>query len=241
MPAAESSPDVLAIIPARAGSKGIPGKNLRSLAGVPLLARTIQWAHETKCFSRVLLTTDSPEFAALGKEHGAETPFIRPPELAQDNTPMLPVLRHAVDWVIQNGWTPEIIVLLQPTAPFRKATDLYRGLESLRADPSADSVVSVEAIPDHYSPHYAMKIEAGGLLPFLPEGARVTRRQDAPRAYSRNGQFYIMRRQTLMEKGSIYGQNCLPLVTVHKAVNLDTLDDWEEAEKLSATFFTHAA
>ena len=241
MPDADANRNILAIIPARAGSKGIPGKNLRALAGVPLLARAINWAHETKYFSRVLLTTDSAEFATLGKKYGAETPFIRPPELAQDNTPMLPVLRHAVDWVIQSGWTPEIIVLLQPTAPFRKADDLRRGLKLIQAHPEADSVVSVEAIPDHYSPHYAMKIEAGELLPFLPEGARVTRRQDASKSYSRNGQFYIMRRQILLEKDSIYGKHCLPLVTNHKAVNLDTLDDWAEAEKLAEDFFQHPA
>ena len=107
----------------------------------------------------------------------------------------------------------------------------------MQAHPKADSVVSVEAIPDHYSPHYAMKIEAGELLPFLPDGARVTRRQDAPQSYSRNGQFYIMRRQTLLEKDSIYGKTCLPLVTTHKAVNLDTLDDWAEAEKLGGKYF----
>jgi N-acylneuraminate cytidylyltransferase len=95
--------------------------------------------------------------------------------------------------------------------------------------------VSVEAVPHHYSPHYVMKIEHGQLLPFLAEGANLTRRQDAPEAYSRNGQFYMTRRPVLLEKNSIYGDHCLPYVTRHPAVNLDTLDDWAAAERLAAS------
>lgn len=228
---------MLALVPARARSKGIPGKNLRPLAGLPLLARTIEWARNAGCFSRVVLTTDSEEFAALGRQHGAETPFLRPPELARDDAPMLPVLQHAARFLMDGGWTPEIVVLLQPTAPFRNPEDLLKALELLKHSPVADSVVSVEAIPDHYSPHYAMKIETGELVNFLPEGTRVTRRQDAPKAYTRNGQFYVMRRATLLEQNSIYGRHCLPFVTTHQAVNLDTLEDWAEAEKLAITFF----
>ncbi len=225
---------VVAVIPARAGSKGIPGKNLRLLAGQPLLAHTVELALRAGVFDRVVLTTDGEPIAALGRSLGAEVPFLRPAELAQDDTPMLPVLQHAVRFLVNQGWTPELVALLQPTAPFRRGPDLAEAIALLQASTEADSVVSVEAIPDHYSPHYAMKVISNRLVPFLPEGAQYTRRQDAPRAYTRNGQFYLMRRVTLLEKNSLYGDHCLPYVTRHKAVNLDTLEDWAEAERLAA-------
>lgn len=232
---------VLGIVPARSGSKGIPNKNIRLLAGVPLLARAVKASVESGVIDRVLLTTDSVEMASVGQAAGAETPFLRPPELARDDTPMLPVIQHALRFVMDAGWTPEIVVLLQPTAPFRLKSDLVKAIEMIRLSPEVDSVVSVEAIPDHYAPHFSMKIEGGKLLPFLPEGLRVTRRQDAPKSYTRNGQFYVMRTTTLLWKNSIYGDNCAPYVTTHRAVNLDTLDDWAEAEKLAMIFFQQSA
>ncbi len=224
---------VLALVPARSGSKGIPGKNVRILAGKPLLAHTIESARRVGLFSRVLLTTDNEEIAAVGRASGAETPFIRPPELAADDTPMIAVIQHAIHTVSEMGWVPEIIILLQPTAPFRHDADLIAALDLLRNTPEADSVVSVELVPSHYSPHYIMKVVKGELVPFLDEGARVSRRQDAPPAYSRNGQFYIMRRTTIIDGNSIYGNHCIPYITAHKAVNLDTLDDWSAAEQLA--------
>jgi N-acylneuraminate cytidylyltransferase len=230
---AETGPKILAAIPARGGSKGIPGKNLRPLGGKPLLTRAIELARAAGVFGRVLVTTDSEAMAALARQAGAEAPFLRPADLARDDTPMLPVVQHAVRYVMAEGWSPDIVVLLQPTAPFRRVDDLGHALDLLQSSPGADSVVSVEEIPSHYSPHYAMKVETGKLLPFLPEGARVTRRQDAPKAYTRNGQFYVMRRTTLLEQNSFYGRHCLPFVTAHKAVNLDTPDDWAEAERLA--------
>ena len=244
MQSSEANPENayrLAIIPARSGSKGIPGKNLRPLAGKPLLAHGIEWALSTKVFQRVLLSTDSEEIARVGLKFGAEAPFLRPPELARDDTPMLPVLLHALRFVMTQGCAPDVIVLLQPTAPFRRACDLVEAMALLNSRPDADSAVSVEQIPDHYSPHYAMRVEGGRLLPFLAEGAGVTRRQDAPPAFTRNGQFYATRRRTLLDKNSIYGDVCLPFVTRHKAVNLDTLDDWAEAERLVATFAVGSA
>ena len=231
---------VLGIVPARSGSKGIPNKNIRLLAGVPLLVHAIKSGLVSGVVDRVLLTTDSNQFADIGRAAGAEVPFIRPPELAQDTTPMLPVIQHALRFVMEAGWTPDIVVLLQPTAPFRCARDLVRAIEVLRNSPDVDSAVTIEAMPDHYSPHFAFKIEGGKLLPFLPDGLRVTRRQDAAKSYTRNGQFYVMKRTTLLEKNSIYGQNCAPIVTSHKAVNLDTMDDWHEAEQLAKTFFAPA-
>ena len=228
---------VLGLVPARAGSKGIPTKNIRLLAGVPLLSRAITSGLDSGVMDRVLLTTDSAEFAKIGIKAGAEVPFIRPPELAQDTTPMLPVIQHALRFVMEAGWTPDIVVLLQPTAPFRSPHDIAKAVELLCVNPQCDSVVSVERVPEHYSPHFVMKVENNRLLPFMADALKITRRQDAPKAYTRNGQFYVMRRETLLEKNSIYGENCFPFVTSHEAVNLDSMDDWVAAEKLAQTFF----
>lgn len=224
--------NLVALIPARAGSKGIPGKNTRLLGGKPLIAHAIECAIRTRLFAHVLLSTDSADIAAVGRAFGAETPFLRPIELAADDTPMLAVMQHAVREMTAAGIEPEILALLQPTAPFRRDADLVQAVELFRRSPEVDSIVSVEKIPDHFSPHYAMKVEDGYLVAFSPAGAQVTRRQDATPAYSRNGQFYLTRLKTLVESGSIYGRQSLPFITTHKAVNLDTMDDWQEAERL---------
>jgi N-acylneuraminate cytidylyltransferase len=226
---------ILGLVPARGGSKGIPGKNGRLLGGVPLLARAVRAGFDTGIVERVLLTTDSAELAAIGREAGAEVPFLRPPELARDDTPMLPVMQHAVRHVMAEGWIPDLILLLQPTAPFRRVEDIRAAVARLDSEPEADSIVSIEQIPAHFAPHFVMKVEEGRLMPFLPDGLRVTRRQDAPPAYTRNGQFYVTRTACLMEGNSIYGTRCLPFVTTHPAANLDTLEDWAEAEKLMGT------
>lgn len=230
---AQMTEPVLAIIPARAGSKGIPGKNIRVLAGKPLIGHAIETARRIEGIDRVLLTTDNIDIAALGRSFGAETPFLRPPELASDDTPMLAVMQHAIRFVSEEGWKPEIIVLLQPTAPFRRDADLKEALTLLQRTPEADSVISVEPVPGHFSPHSVMKIVESYLVPFMTNSALITCRQDAPPTYSRNGQFYITRRSTLMEKNSIYGDRSIPYITTHKAVNLDTMSDWEAAECLA--------
>jgi CMP-N,N'-diacetyllegionaminic acid synthase len=224
---------LLGIIPARGGSKGIPGKNIKLLADKPLLAYTIETAHQAGICSRLILTTDSEAIANVGREWDVEVPFIRPPELARDDTAMLPVMQHAVTEMRKRGFSPDAIVILQPTAPFRHAQDLKASFDLLQSDRSIDSVVSVEPVPEHYSPYFVMKIEENRLLPFLEGGLKITRRQDAPKAYSRSGDFYFTRIVTLMEGNSIYGQNCRPYIVTHSnRVNLDTLEDWKEAERV---------
>ncbi|KKC24368.1 acylneuraminate cytidylyltransferase family protein [Sphingomonas sp. SRS2] len=225
-------PRVLAVVPARAGSKGIVGKNIRLLNGIPLLAHAIGCARRTKLIDRVILTTDSEEIADIGRRFGAEVPFLRPAALAADETPMLDVLDHAIHAVADAGWAPDLIVLLQPTAPFRRDQDVEAAIRMLGDDPQADSVVSVERIPAHFAPQWAMKVVDGALTPVI-EGAIAPRRQDIPPAYTRNGQFYVTRWATLVEGRSVYGNRCLAYETVHRAVNLDSPEDWEEAVRLA--------
>lgn len=221
---------VLGIIPARGGSKGIPGKNIRLLAGRPLLEYTVRAARESRVIDRLVLTTDSPEIADVGRGLGVEVPFLRPSGLAQDETPMLAVLQHALAFLEDRGWSPEIITLLQPTAPLRRPTHIIDAIALLRSS-GCDAVTSVAEVPRHLSPDYVMRIVDGRLMSFLPEGRSLMRRQDARAAYARDGTVYAFWRKTLVEMASIYGNDCRPLlVPSHESVTLDTLDDWPIAE-----------
>lgn len=222
---------VLAIVPARAGSKGIPGKNIRQLAGRPLLAYVADAIRESGVVDRAVLSTDSEEIRALGRELGLEAPFLRPAELAADDTPMQPVIEHAVAALEAEGWSPQLVLVVQPTAPLRRGEHLRQAVELLR-ETGADSVVSVVPIPPHLSPDYAMRLADGRLVPFLPHGAEVRRRQDARPAYSRDGTVYAVRRDVLIERHDLYGADCRPLVLAPEdSVNLDTPADWEQAER----------
>ncbi len=222
---------VLALVPARSGSKGVPGKNVRLLLGRPLLAYAAAAARESGVVDRAVLSTDGEEIAQVGREVGLEVPFLRPVALAEDTTPMLPVIQHAVATLEQGGWVPEIIVLLQPTSPLRTPAHIRAAVDLLRSS-GADSVVSVHELPRHLSPDFVMRIEGDRLVPFLPGGETVTRRQDARPAYLRDGTIYCFWRRTLVEQQSIYGRNCRPLVLPEsESVTIDTAEDWAEAER----------
>lgn len=221
---------VLGVIPARGGSKGISGKNLRLLGGRPLLFYAVAAARASGAVDQLILTTDSEEIASAGRALGVEVPFLRPAALAQDDTPMLPVLRHAVSEMERRGHKADVIVLLQPTAPLRRPEHIRWALAILN-ETQCDSVVSVVEVPRHYSPHYVMRIEEGRLASFLPTGEAVMRRQDAPIAYSRDGTVYAVQRRVLMEQGTLYGEDCRPLVLdASESINLDSMEDWLAAE-----------
>lgn len=223
---------VLGIIPARAGSKGIPNKNLKSLATRPLLAYTIESAMLSGVIDRLILSTDSPEIARLGDSLGVEVPFLRPSDLAQDDTPMLPVIKHAISSLEKTQWYPKIIVLLQPTAPLRTPEHIKKAIYLLKTK-NCQSVVSVVPVPNHYSPLYVMKIKNDRLINFLDEGKSIIRRQDVTPAYSRDGTVYVVRRDLIMNENTIYGENCYPLILSRKeSINLDNWEDWEKAETL---------
>ena len=222
---------VLALVPARGGSKGIPDKNIRPLAGRTLIEYAARAASASAVVDRLVLSTDSERVAAEGRRAGLEVPFIRPSELAQDDTPMLPVIDHAVEFLAQHGWEAEIIVLLQPTSPLRTPTHIRAAVQELR-ESGADSVVSVVELPRHVSPDYVMRIDSGRLVPFLAEGVRITRRQDARPAFVRDGTVYAFWTRTLREARSIYGQDCRPLVVpARESITIDTADDWQDAER----------
>jgi CMP-N-acetylneuraminic acid synthetase len=225
---------VLGLVPARGGSKGVPGKNVRLLAGRTLLEYTARAARESNVIDRIVLSTDSVEIAEAGTRARIEVPFMRPASLAADDTPMVPVITHAVGELERQGWSPDIIVLLQPTSPLRRPEHIRDAVTALRQS-DADSVVTVIEVPRHLSPDYVMRIDEGRLKPFLSEGARITRRQDARPAYSRDGTVYAFRRSTLERFGGIYGDDCRPLlIDARESLSIDSPADWDEAERVLA-------
>jgi CMP-N-acetylneuraminic acid synthetase len=225
---------VLGLVPARGGSKGVPGKNIRPLAGRPLIEYTARAARLSGVLDRVVLSTDAAEIADAGRAAGLEVPFTRPSALAADDTPMLDVVRHALDALAKAGWTPDVIVLLQPTSPLRRPEHVREAVSMLGSS-DADSVVSVVELPRHLSPDYVMRIEGGMLHPFLAEGARVMRRQDARPAYSRDGTVYAFHRATIERFGNIYGEKCRPLIVdAADSLSIDVPADWDKAERILA-------
>jgi CMP-N,N'-diacetyllegionaminic acid synthase len=222
---------VLGLVPARGGSRGIPRKNVRSLAGLPLLAYTAQAAKAARRLDRVVLSTEDEEIAAVGRRYGLETPFRRPDELAQDETPTLPVVRHAIEELERAGDRFDAVCLLQPTHPLRRSEDVDACVEKLERE-GADCVMTTLPIPPEHNPHWAWVPCADGCLHLSTgELAPIPRRQELPPAFFREGSVYVTRRDVVMEQGSLYGRLILGYeVDPARSVNLDTPRDWERAE-----------
>lgn len=211
----------LAIIPARAGSKGLRGKNTVPLGGKPLIAHTIEAARAAHSIQRIVVSTESEEIAHIARQYGAEVPFLRPAELAQDETPMLPVLQHVLSQLTATeGHQFEIVVLLQPTSPLRRAEDIDRAV-TLLEQTRADSVISLCAAEHH--PAWMKRIERDCVLPFLENGPEVTRRQDLPPVYRLNGAIYVTRAQVLLQGNAILGRDTRALIMDNESsVDIDT-------------------
>lgn len=223
---------VLGIVPARGGSKGIPGKNVRPLGGKPLLAWTAEAALAARRLSRVVLTTDDERIAEVGRACGLEVPFLRPAELARDETPTLPVLQHAVAELERAGDRFDAVCLLQPTSPFRRPEDVDGCIELLESA-GLDAVISVLPVPPEHNPHWVYLRDGEGLLRLATgEEQPIPRRQELPPAFHRDGTVYVTRRDVLMAGNSIYGKRLGGYLIEAPSVNLDTLDDWEQAERL---------
>jgi CMP-N,N'-diacetyllegionaminic acid synthase len=189
---------VLAVVPARGGSRGLPGKNIRPLAGLPLVAHSIRAAALTPEVTRCVVSTDSEEIAEVARAHGGEAPFLRPAALASDDAPMAPVVRHALEWAEHDEGRPyDAVLLLDPTSPARVPGQLAEATWRLRADSTLDGVVSVSE--PTFNPVWVGVRPAdparadGPLVRFFDEGAGITRRQDAGRFLRINGNFYLWR------------------------------------------------
>jgi CMP-N-acetylneuraminic acid synthetase len=232
---------VLGVITARGGSKGLPGKNLRLLAGKPLIAHTIDTARESRAFDRVMLTTDDDAIAEAGRSRGCDVPFMRPAELARDETPHLPVLQHAVQWLAdRERYTPDAVMILQPTSPLRRAQDIRNAIALLETS-GADSVVSVSEVPAHYNPMRTLRIDDRGVASLFVTGEpvrrRINRRQDMAQAWTMNGAIYLFRTSVLRAaEPSLYGNRTAAYVMPPEfGISIDSLDDWTQAEQALET------
>jgi CMP-N-acetylneuraminic acid synthetase len=211
----------------------VPHKNIKLLCGRPLLAYTADAALSSRLISRVILSTDDEEIAQVGRRFGVEVPFLRPPELARDETPMLPVAQHAVRFLEEQNDHFDAVCLLQPTNPLRSADDIDACIQLLE-NSQADAVVTTLAVPAEHNPHWVYFRDEQGLLSLSTgELAPIPRRQDLPAAVHREGSVYVTRRETLMEKNSFYGARLLGHeMRPERSVNIDTPNDWRRAEQL---------
>lgn len=220
---------ILALLPARGGSKRLPGKNIRPLGGKPLLAWSITPALGLEGICNVLLSTDDPAIAAVGKEWGALVPWLRPAELATDTATSLDVAIHALDWYeLQNG-PVDGLLLLQPTSPFRTRETLAEGLR-LFAENGGTAVLGVS--PAHPHPAWCFGLKDGRLSPLLGDEALEMRSQDLPPAYAINGAFYLLTPTALREGRSFTPPASVPLVmtSLREALDIDDAEDWALAE-----------
>jgi CMP-N-acetylneuraminic acid synthetase len=224
---------VLGIVTARGGSKGIPRKNICLLAGKPLLQYTAEAALAAKCLTRVVLSTDNHEIAEAGRKCGLEVPFMRPPELARDDTPTLPVLQDVVRRIEAAGEHYDAILTLQPTNPLRRPSDIDGAVELLERT-GADSVISfVDTGEKHPARMKYIDAEGRVMDPPFAEQFEGQRRQDLPGLFLREGSIYLTRRDVLMNQNSIKGRDCRAwLIPEDRACNIDTPFDLFLAEQL---------
>ncbi len=232
--------EVLAIIPARGGSKGIPRKNIRLFAGYPLLAYSIAAGLQARQVTRVLVSTDDEEIAAIAREYGAETPFLRPSELAQDRTTDLPVFVHALQWLEEHeAYRPDVVVQLRPTSPIRPPSLVDDAIRVLLEHPDADSVRGV--VPAGQNPHKMWKLPDGEHAPMkaLLEVPGIEEPYNAPRqilppVYWQTGHIDAIRPQTILEKHSMTGEVIYPLlIDPRYTIDIDNLRDWARYEWLA--------
>ena len=225
---------VVAVIPARGGSKAVPRKNLRTLCGKPMLVYTIEAALAVRhLFHRIIVSTDDEEIAQVARHAGAEVPFMRPADLAGDQVPTVPVLQHAVEFVQeQDGVELDWVCLLQPTAPLRSPDDIEAAIQLANAE-RCDSVISVTQV---FAVHPVLmkRIENDRLLSFCIDEREGTRRQDyRPPAFMRNGAIYLTRRDVLIQRNSIWGDVIRPYVMPEeRSVSIDSELDLKLAELL---------
>lgn len=225
-------PELGAFVMARGGSVGIPGKNIKPLVGMPMIAHTLLAAQACKSIGRIFLSTDSESIAAVGRDYGVEVPFIRPPELARADSPGIEALLHAVKWVMENlDYKPEFVLELLPTSPLRSTEDIEQAM-AIMIEKNADSVVSVTEAAQH--PYWARKIDSDGrLAPFFNSPYSCSRRQDLPPAYALHGAIKIARLNVLLEYGNWYTENTFAyLMPPERSLDVDTPWDLRLAEMI---------
>ncbi|MHB8066493.1 MAG: acylneuraminate cytidylyltransferase family protein [Desulfobaccales bacterium] len=224
---------ILAVVPARGGSKGIPRKNLQKVAGISLVGHVALTVQALPWLDRAVLSTDDEEIAAEGRRYGLEVPFMRPPELATDLATSVDMWRHA--WLASEalfGCRFDLSILLEPTSPLRTPEDVTHTVDAL-LEHDCDAAATVSRAPAHFTPHKCLTVNQKNVIGFyLQEGSNYAIRQKIPAYYFRNGICYALKRATLIDKGRIIEENCQAVIIDRPVVNIDDLHELEYAEYL---------
>lgn len=231
--------EIMGLITARGGSKSIPHKNIKMLAGKPLIAWTIEVALQCKELSRVVVSTDDEEIAEVARQWGAEAPFIRPSELARDDSSSILAVLHAVHWMEENeGFCPDYVMLLQPTSPLRTSEDIRQAIE-LAEKHLAVAVVSICEAEPH--PYLCKRVlENGTIVDFISTDIVYQRRQDLPPAYALNGAIYLCQRMTLLQAETFFPEGTIAYVMPReRSLDVDSMWDWYVAELIMKDLYGH--
>jgi len=229
----------LAVIPARGGSKRIPRKNIKPFGGLPMIAWSIKAALQSQCFDRIVVSTDDAEIAQVAQAHGADVPFVRPPELSDDHTGTIPVIAHAIDWQNNNGESAKEVCCIYATAPFVQAADLQRGLQTLQTT-GAEYAFSVTSYA--FPIQRAVRITPDQRVEMFQPEYFGTRSQDLPEAWHDAGQFYWGIAQAWLQGKPLFSHDAAPIpLPRHRVQDIDTPEDWERAEWLFKAMQAQAA
>lgn len=229
----DPEPFVFGVIPARGGSKGLPGKNLRPLGKIPLIGWSIRAARESRRLSRTLVSTEDPQIAEEASRLGGEVSFLRPVELSRDDSSILAVLQHAVGWLERTeGKRPDLVVLLQPTSPLRTAEDIDETIRIV-LETGADSAQTVTEDRTHPWHRFSLDKDGDRLVPILTDAEKYSQRQEAPVLYRPTGSVFVTRYRTLMEEGRIRGRDHRGLIRgFESSIDIDDLWDLRIAEMI---------
>lgn len=223
---------ILGLIPARGGSKGVECKNKKLLGRKPLIQYSIETALQVEALSKIVVSTDDDEIAEIAQALGADVPGLRPAELATDRSPTIDTMVYVLRQLHELGHIFDAICLLQPTCPFRSSVDILNAIAIFDRE-DCDSVISVSCIPKKYSPYWAFEERQNGLLSsILDQNKIIPRRQDLPTTYYRNGVIYLTKVSTVLDDHSIFGEKIgYYVMPSEDSINIDTIQDWVEAER----------
>jgi len=227
---------VLAVIPARGGSKGLPGKNLKPFAGLPLIAHTVLFAKMCPGITHSIVSTDSAEIAEVARQFGGDAPFLRPRELAQDDSPLWVVLQHALEQAErQDAIRYDAVLLLDPTSPAREPSDISGALRRLHQHPDADGIIGVSR-PDFSPIWHCVMEQHGWMADFHPDASRYTRRQELPVVHRINGSLYLWRSEFVRSRDEQtwrrMGRHLMYEIPDLRAMSIDTAEEFARAELL---------
>lgn len=223
--------NILALIPARGGSKGIPRKNIKLLNGKPLIQYTLEQAARVGLFTRIAVSTEDDEIAEVCASIGFTLDYKRPASLAEDSTPTLPVILHVLAEEKKRGREYDAVCLLQTTSPFRSDEIIKAAVDKMELEPTLDAIISMKEVPNHFHPSWVFKqTETGQILPY--ENEVPTQRQLLKPVYYRDGAVYLTKTDCLIKQESLFGKHTGMVINNDVSVNLDTMEDWYAAEKL---------